>query len=429
MTAEAAPIRDTQGAVRSLRFCMVTTFYPPFHTGGDAIYVRRLVEALASRGHRVDVIHSEDAYRIGGHDAPRDDRPLPEGVRRLPLRTRWPLLATTLAHQLGAPAMYRASLARHLERERYDVIHFHNVSLMGGPDVLRMGRAVKLYTTHEYWLVCSTHVLFAFEREPCTTRHCLACTLASRRPPQFWRLGSRLARAAASVDAFIAPSRFALERHRREGFEGPMEVIPCFVPPAPPGEAVTTQRPYFLYAGRLEKLKGTRDLLELFATYRQADLVIAGAGTLREELVRKARDLPHVRFVGHLSREELGPLYRGAIALLAPSRCYETFGLAVAEALSHGTPAIAREIGALAEIVHESGGGLTFHTLAECREAMNRLQGDTALRLELSERGLAAVGRSFTEEVHMERYLDLVERMMRGKGAAPAEARHEIVTA
>ncbi len=30
-----------------MRFCMVTTFYPPFHFGGNATYVR----ALAARGH------------------------------------------------------------------------------------------------------------------------------------------------------------------------------------------------------------------------------------------------------------------------------------------------------------------------------------------------------------------------------------------
>ena len=31
---------------RPLRFCMVTTFYPPYHFGGDAVFVHRLAEAL-----------------------------------------------------------------------------------------------------------------------------------------------------------------------------------------------------------------------------------------------------------------------------------------------------------------------------------------------------------------------------------------------
>ena len=44
-----------------MRFAMVTTFYPPFHFGGDAMYAYRLTNALARRGHEVVVVHSEDA--------------------------------------------------------------------------------------------------------------------------------------------------------------------------------------------------------------------------------------------------------------------------------------------------------------------------------------------------------------------------------
>ena len=34
---------------RPLRFCLVTTFYPPFHFGGDGVFVYRLAQALAER--------------------------------------------------------------------------------------------------------------------------------------------------------------------------------------------------------------------------------------------------------------------------------------------------------------------------------------------------------------------------------------------
>ena len=68
----------------ALRFCMVTTFYPPYHFGGDGIFVYRLSELLASRGHKVDVIHSADAYHLSH---PAD----PEGVVTLIVRDsgRW----------------------------------------------------------------------------------------------------------------------------------------------------------------------------------------------------------------------------------------------------------------------------------------------------------------------------------------------------
>jgi NAD(P)H-hydrate repair Nnr-like enzyme with NAD(P)H-hydrate epimerase domain len=41
---------------------MVTTFFGPHATGGDAVYVDRLARALLARGHDVEVIHDGDAY-------------------------------------------------------------------------------------------------------------------------------------------------------------------------------------------------------------------------------------------------------------------------------------------------------------------------------------------------------------------------------
>jgi hypothetical protein len=46
-----------------LRFCSLTTFYPPFNFGGDGIDVQRTARALAARGHHVTVIHDVDAYQ------------------------------------------------------------------------------------------------------------------------------------------------------------------------------------------------------------------------------------------------------------------------------------------------------------------------------------------------------------------------------
>ena len=36
-----------------MRFCMITTFYPPYSFGGDAFFVQHLGRALARRGHDV----------------------------------------------------------------------------------------------------------------------------------------------------------------------------------------------------------------------------------------------------------------------------------------------------------------------------------------------------------------------------------------
>ena len=47
----------------ALRFCMLTTFYPPYAFGGDAIGIQRLSRALVRRGHQVTVVHDAEAVR------------------------------------------------------------------------------------------------------------------------------------------------------------------------------------------------------------------------------------------------------------------------------------------------------------------------------------------------------------------------------
>ena len=89
---------------------------------------------------------------------------------------------------------------------------------------------MKVYTTHEHWLVCPMHVLFRDNREPCDEPHCLRCTLRFHRPPQLWRSTRVLERSVPEVDLFLAPSRFTIEAHRARGFTRPMRCLPPFVP-------------------------------------------------------------------------------------------------------------------------------------------------------------------------------------------------------
>ena len=56
---------------------------------------------------------------------------------------------------------------------------------------------------------------------------------------------------------------------------------------------------------------------------------------------------------GYLSKQELAELYRGAAALLLPSR-YEGFGLPVLEAMASGTPVVLSADAAMREVAGDA---------------------------------------------------------------------------
>ena len=82
------------------RFCMVTTFYPPFNFGGDGIAIRELAQALVRRGHHVTVVHDVNTYAaLAGHQpAPAGEE---RGVEVVSVRSRVGAIAPLATHQTG----------------------------------------------------------------------------------------------------------------------------------------------------------------------------------------------------------------------------------------------------------------------------------------------------------------------------------------
>ena len=83
---------------------------------------------------------------------------------------------------------------------------------------------------------------------------------------------------------------------------------------------------------------------------------------------------------------------------------------------------IARRLGALVEVVEESGGGLLFETTDELVDSIRRLVDDPALRRELGRRGRDAVETRWSEQVQLDEYLNLV-RALAGAERVSASAR------
>jgi glycosyltransferase involved in cell wall biosynthesis len=407
---------------RPLRFLHLTIFYPPYSFGGDAMYLYRLLNAQARRGHEVDVIHCADSYHVLEPRTPTQQFPNHPNLTVHTLRSGWGMLSPLLTQQTGGTWFKTRRIREVMMGKKFDVIHYHNISLLG-PRVLTLEPDyrdfIKLYTTHEHWLVCPMHVLWKNNERVCDSPECMMCTLVHKRPPQWWRYTRRLEECAAHVDAFISPSRFTRQMHHQRGFTRPIEHVPYFVPLAELADATPKElphpRPYFLFVGRLEKIKGVQDLIPVFRDYPHADLLIAGTGNYEAELKQLAAGMKNVIFLGSLQQDRLRALYRHAVAVIVPSICYEVFGIIILEAYMQKTPVIVHDLGGLKEVVEESRGGFAYRTREELQAAMEQLRTNSALRAEMGERGYRAYMQRWNEEAHLEMYFRVVEETARKK--------------
>jgi glycosyltransferase involved in cell wall biosynthesis len=414
---------------RPLNFLYLTTFYPPYHFGGDAMYVYRLAHALGDIGHHVDVIHCIDSYHLLHPEEPEIQFAGHPNVTVHGLRSGYGRLSPLLTHQTGRAILKRKQIQEVLNSKPYDVIHYHNISLLG-PEVLtfepKRGQVVKMYTTHEHWLICPNHVLWKFNSRPCDKPEWLRCALMAKRPPQLWRYTDMLAQISRHVDQFVAPSRFSADMHAQRGFTQPVAHLPYFMDrvdrdwqrPGPRPQ----EKPYFLFVGRLEVIKGLQTLIAAWKNVPEYDLLVAGTGGYEKELRAQAASNPRIRFLGALSQKELAPLYYHALASIVPSVTYETFGMVIIESFARKTPVIVRDLGALPEVVHDSGGGYVYRTDEELLAAIHRLADSPQLRRELGEKGYNAFVQRWSREAHLELYFDFLRSIaLRKFGYVPWE--------
>jgi glycosyltransferase involved in cell wall biosynthesis len=207
--------------------------------------------------------------------------------------------------------------------------------------------------------------------------------------------------------------------HADRGFRYPVGLLPYFLDridadwqqPAPPPQ----ERPYFLFVGRLEEIKGLQTLIPLWDRVPSHDLLVVGGGAYGDALRSAAAANPRIKFLGVKSQAQLGALYAHATACIVPSLTYETFGIVIIEAFARRTPVIVRDLGALPEVVAESGGGLIYRTDDQLLEAVRRLAEQPDERDRLGRSGHDAFVKLWSRDAHLDLYFELLTSTARAK--------------
>lgn len=318
--------------------------------GGEDECQEDEVKLLQERGHQVDVFEKSN------------DQLATLGTLQTVTKTIW------------SKQSYRA--VRHqLASQPYNAVHIHNFFPLISPSVFYAAKAEGVpvvQTLHNYRLLCPNGLFFrkgqvcedclgqsipwagvlhACYRENRAASGVTATMLSVHRALQTW---------TRMVDIYIALTEFARQKFIEGGLPAEKIVVkPNFVHPDPGmGQG---KGGFALYVGRLSVEKGLDTLLAAWEKLDQPiPLKIVGDGPLADQVIDATKRLPQVEWLGRKPMTEVHALMGDAMFLVFPSKWYETFGRVAIEAFAKGTPVVAANIGAIAELVDAGRTGLLF---------------------------------------------------------------------
>ena len=376
-----------------MKIGLVTPYIYPL-PGGVNGHVAYLYENLIARGHDVRIISSAhgpqrasegDVIRLGyGFSVPANG-----SVGIVTLSPRYGVLVREM-----------------LERERFDVLHFHEpfvpfLSLV----LLRESKSVNVATFHAFagWSA-------AYE---------------------FWKRAlERFARRLHGRIAVSAAARHFIDRY----FPGDYKVIPNGVDvhrfaSARPIARYRDGTPNILFVGRFESRKGVMYLMKAFRVLRKRGydcrLLIAGSGPQEREVRRyiATRKLQGVELLGRISDEDKARYFATADIYVSPATGQESFGIVLLEAMAAGTPIVCSDIHGYKGVVRRNEQALLVppRDVEALVGALARLLDDPAERARMSAAGRARAVQFSWENItaKVDDYYSFVIRRLAAQGALP----------
>lgn len=175
-------------------------------------------------------------------------------------------------------------------------------------------------------------------------------------------------------------------------------------------ETVPDNKGYFLYVGRLERVKGIQYLLEAMTKLpEKIKLHIVGEGFEEEYFKNTAKklNLDNVIFLGYKSKQELEEEYKNCIATILPCRWFETFGLTIIESFLSAKPVIASRMGGIPEIIDNGKNGILIEpgNVNQLVDAMLNLYKNQDTAIKMGNLGRIKAEQQFNPELHYEKLI------------------------
>jgi glycosyltransferase involved in cell wall biosynthesis len=308
---------------------------------------------------------------------------------------------------------------------KIDIIHIHTIYW---PAITRHCLKLRpvIKTPHATDLVCpGTYKFFSNEQNICTIpfgTHCLIHAYTkrccSRSPAKlfgaYYNVLSETREFSKKYKAIVVMSGFVKQECINAGVSpDKISVIPYFTMPVPQSQIVKGKIK-LLYVGRLSLVKGVHVLIESIAPLLKAhddiqlDIIGDGpyAAVLKELAVRETVNDKLV-FHGWKGRDFIDNAMEECHMLLFPSIYPEAFGIAGIEAMMHGKPVIAFNVGGVSTWLKDNETGFLIErgNIVKMRDRVQFLLDNPDVRERMGTRAREIAMAEFTPEVHINRLL------------------------
>ncbi len=339
------------------RILQVHNFYQI--PGGEDVVVRNEKKLLEEHGHEVfEYYRSNEEIKKGGK------------LKKI-------LLPFTAVFSLKT---YR-EVTKLIREKKIDIVHVHNTLTMVSPSVFYAAFHCKVpvvQTLHNFRMLCPAGSFFRDNRicEECVEQG-MKCAVKHK--------CYRNSTAQTIVSAMILKIHRALGTYRKVNFicltefnrqkileslrgkkvidENRLYIKPnfTFAEGVTPDDE-TEKEDYFLFAGRIESLKGIDIAVKAFEQLPDEKLYVAGTGPMMDEMKEyvASHQMKNVEFLGFLQKKEMKEKFYHAKAVIMSSQCYEAFAMTIAEAYSYGVPVVAGRVGNMDGMVKEGITGVKF---------------------------------------------------------------------
>ena len=253
------------------------------------------------------------------------------------------------------------------------VIHIHALSKAISTSILPVAKKRKfkvIYHLHDYGIACPNLGFFNYKgNNICHAKalgiKCLVTNCDKRSYAQkCWRVlrqfvQNKIGGLPNNVDCYIYISQFSLNILKPYIKKGKrLEFLPNVVNINKNERIKAENNSVVVFVGRLSPEKNPQIVAE--ATQRLGwPVLFVGSGPCEDE-IRKIN--PQATITGWKTQTEVSQLLKTARVLVFPSKCYETQGLSVVEALANGIPVIVADECAARDEVDEKKNGVLFRS-------------------------------------------------------------------